>query len=162
MTEGNKDSKGNYNRITLTQSLGKNPQNCKEMINLLTDLGIPFSRKEEYPQSPNSSKILRILRLRFNGKYVPQTFIQNWKRIPREFLINANNQELGILLETIMKGDGCKSSDTITEKDWNLISDYQELSLLKGNKSTIGRVGKSFQLYLSERSQDSCFKNGQI
>lgn len=148
LTEGSLEKRGSWLRVTISQS-PRNLRNCEEIRSVLNNLQIPFSERREYTSIRGQRH--PILRFRFHGKHV-HFFTKEWKRIPRKILVEGSSSQLQILFDTIMKGDGCLSSQTISEKNYSLISDYQELLLLLNRRSSISKLGNGYQLYISKRS----------
>ena len=147
LTEGSLERKGSWSRITISQS-PIHQENCKEILDVLRILQIPF--KERKDKISIRGKVHSVLRFRFHGREIPE-IVKEWKRIPRKILISGSEDQLRILLKTIMAGDGCSSSNTISEKRFSLVSDYQELLLLLNHRSSISKVGNGFQIYISRR-----------
>jgi hypothetical protein len=99
-----------------------------------------------------------------DNKYFDSLLSDGPHRIPREILSGANKEQLNILYESMMNGDGTRSRNTYHTQSEELARDFQELCHKIGKKASVekqkydtnvkdGYIG--YNVYIHENSDDT-------
>lgn len=130
ISEGSMEIKGNWRRVMIYQSRGKNKEKYEEIISLLKKLKIEYSLHE-------GAKSLGdvVMQIRFNAsisKKILKWFDKddNIKAVPKT-LTEMSQRQSRLFLETYIKGDGhegCK----ITVSDKKILDDLQRIIVNSG------------------------------
>jgi hypothetical protein len=160
VTDGN-FKKGNVRQITIYQSETAYPKHCQEIRNSLLEFG------EDYKESKYKYENRIICGKQTNSKGVACHFsingdlalkirsVTNSKTINQDFICSLSKRQLGILLDTLIKGDGHKNynkSMTFSQtENYKLLEDFQLICTLLGLKATIREDKSNFRRYGRKR-----------
>lgn len=145
--------------IRISQSLTKNPEKCVQIRNLFKSIFGTYKEKvynynkkllkNGWKEYPNSKGIFFIGR----GPWADtiRLIIPN-KELTSEFLLSLTKDQLWILYETLLLGDGHrnKNGDDFTQNFGDTIENFQMLCVLLGLESTLYNNWKnSFRVHVS-------------
>jgi len=126
---GNKDKESMPRRVVISQSKVKNPENYREIVELVERLGfIPkFSKGDIYINDAPLARKMLPFGDGFKSKNIPHEYREQTPRL------------LSILLDAFVKGDGYKkgSRDILYTSSPRLADDLQEIILKTGFNSTV-------------------------
>lgn len=152
ITEGSyiKDS----GRYRLSQSNKRNPEYVDEIDALIEYFGL---HPHIWIDKPSCVK-------QWTFNTIDKVFVSKlfYKDIPREWLNGFNQRQLNLLLDTLLKGDGSKTTSLKYYKGWrehfkfttiseSLANNFQELALKCGIQASVKKYGNVYYVFLQKQ-----------